>query len=221
MIRETLNMISEFGLAVVLLILLIFWIRSIIIWFKPKINDIWERALSKEEHTKQFRDNFRRRINSSLQINNCLNRILNFTNADRAFIFEFHNGGHNIAGVDFAKASNTYEALRMGVKPQMPNLQSLPLGMFAPFIKGAVNGVINKKIDDFKKEGDLSSFYALSEQGIKSIYVVGLYDEYDNPIGFVGLDYCTEDRYITKEGKIKMKQLAGKLSVMLTHNSKT
>src|SRR5574344_127052 len=37
--------------------------------------------------------------------------------ADRISIYEYHNGGKNLAGVEFKKCSNMYEAVALEVKP--------------------------------------------------------------------------------------------------------
>ena len=58
-----------------------------------------------------------------------LYHLLQVFGADRISIFEFHNGGKNLAGVEFKKCSNTYEAVSLEIKPNQKELQNLPLSL--------------------------------------------------------------------------------------------
>ena len=49
--------------------------------------------------------------------------------ADRISIYEYHNGGKNLAGVEFKKCSNMYEAVALEVKPNIKEMQNLPLSI--------------------------------------------------------------------------------------------
>lgn len=211
--EKILLLIENHGISLVLLIMFIFWL-------KPKINQIWDLAINgKNNHIESFKNNFSTNINKTLMINNCLNKILYNSGVDRVYIFEYHNGGHNIAGIDFAKASNTYEVVASGIKPQQQMLQNLPLGMFAPFIRGATDGVIDKSIEQFKEEQDYSSYETLKQQGIKRIYAVGIRDENNRPIGFIGIDICKKDKVLSDECKEHIKKIAERLSLILENKS--
>ena len=55
--------------------------------------------------------------------------ILRNFNADRVSIYEFHNGGHNLQGIEFKKTSGTYEAVELEIKPIIKEMQNLPISI--------------------------------------------------------------------------------------------
>ena len=215
MLTTILEQIEAHGLAVVLLVV-------ILLWLKPKINQLWDMQINGSKYRDDdFRNHFTASMEKTIRIQNLLNSLLVNTKADRAYIFEFHNGGHTVAGVDFTKCTNTYEVVNSGILPQIKNLQNLPIAMFILFVKMVISNKAIKiaDIEEFKELGDNGSYESLKAQGIGGIYAVGIYDDQQRPIGFIGLDYCKTCTFITATGIKRAKNLSAKLSVLLTEDA--
>ena len=51
------------------------------------------------------------------------------SDADRIAVFEYHNGGKTITGVDFKKCSNTYEAVGKRIEEKHQEYQNIPISV--------------------------------------------------------------------------------------------
>ena len=113
-------------------------------------------------------------------INNLLQVICEYYEANRAYIFEF----------DYTKdiINNTYEWCKSGVSAEIDNLQNIPIKY------------VNTWLEQFKKVGaffissldaeldpDSPTYQILDQQNIKSLIAVPLFSK-DTIIGFLGVD---------------------------------
>jgi GAF domain-containing protein len=136
-------------------------------------------------------------------------------NADRAYVFEFHNGSSNATGVPYLKLSNTYERCKYGIVPQILNLQNLPVGVGYLFIKCiALNQDICVHDIEMLRDNDPSTYMLLATQSVKSLYATGILHE-DKPVGFVGVDYCSHKHTLTSDESRLLRETAYKLCGML------
>ncbi len=112
-------------------------------------------------------------------INNSLKRIAEFVDADRCYIFD-HNPEPNTI-------SNTYEWCRTGIKPQIDELQNVPVDLAPEWWEAHQRGE-KVFVSDVKKlpEGTFRSF--LESQDIKSLLAFPLMKD-DQVFGFVGFDF--------------------------------
>lgn len=101
-----------------------------------------------------------------------------YLHSDRAYIFEFQNG----------KMSNTYEWCAQGVKPQIQNLQNIPVEMIEHWKKSfkVKENVIIENIEDIK-DINPDEYFSLKIQQIHSLIVVPLLI-HSELIGYVGVD---------------------------------
>lgn len=220
--EEVLILVDRYGLPLVVLVLGAIWLR-------PKLDrliDIVLRTFEKtttierkdEEKTRNYSENLPAYIDVAGQITRLLRDYMRDVEADRCYVFQYHNGGHNVAGLDFVKCSNTHEVVARGITPQMGNLQSLPISMFFLWNKRIVdhNFVQCADIQCFADEGDYTSYEILKNQDIKSVYVVGIYDLTNKvPLGFIGVDYCRDYYPMDDEQFERLIDLAGKVSALL------
>lgn len=160
---------------------------------------------------KKFKQNFNTVVINSQVINDLLDQTLYHLNADRIYIFQYHNGGSNIQGIPFARCSNTHERCEVGVEPHIQNYQNLPLAMYGFRNDVLANGstISIPDIEAIKKE-DKSGYNLLKSQHIKSIYVVGLYTENEQILGFLGVDYV-RDYKVLRPDQIDQLQSSAKL----------
>lgn len=143
-----------------------------------------------------------------------LYHLLQNFKCERVSIYEFHNGGKNLAGVEFKKCSNTYEAVSLETKPKIKELQNLPL---------SINPLWNKVLashDDINIEcvADLDDNFLkeyLEGQSIKTYYAV-LLESYDKtPIGFMTLEYYENSVKLTKKQYERFNEIAITISVLI------
>ena len=128
-------------------------------------------------------------VNRTTAINKTLAAMMDSTNADRAYLFQFHNGARLVSGKHYYYYSNTHEIVRPGVSSEMGGLQKLPMSLLVPtWIPLLIRG------DSFaewtRDEKHEYSKKLLEDQGIVYIAISPIMDETKSyPIGFVGIDY--------------------------------
>ena len=125
---------------------------------------------------------------SEAQINSSLELIGRYAEADRAYIFDYD--------WDKNTCSNTFEWCNEGTKPELENLQEVPLEMVPQWVATHkekqfmyVENVSKLPDGDGMKE-------ILAPQGIQTLIALPIFFE-DNIYGFVGFDYVHELRDLT------------------------
>ena len=151
----------------------------------------------KNEHTtNRIRHNelIDKRLEINSKIKNAIEAFRQKVDADRVYIFEYHNGESNLNGLPFAKVSATYEILKPGVSSYKSRLQGIPSGLILEFNQ---NLLTNKQISvpnitDYKDIDPVGNS-VLIRPDAKSFYVVLINNINGYPIGFIGMDYiCRE-----------------------------
>ena len=151
----------------------------------------------KNEHTtNRIRHNelIDKRLEINSKIKNAIEAFRQKVDADRVYIFEYHNGESNLNGLPFAKVSATYEILKPGVSSYNSRLQGIPSGLILEFNQ---NLLTNKQISvpnitDYKDIDPVGNS-VLIRPDAKSFYVALINNINGYPIGFIGMDYiCRE-----------------------------
>jgi hypothetical protein len=173
----------------ILLAILLYWNAALIndkySFFKSEV-----KAEIKQEHTNEINETIKNSIDADFRINKILNEILIRFDADRVYITLYHNGGTFPSGIPFIKATQTYEVDQRGIASKIRDYQQLPISVFAYWNKA----VVLKKIMNYYDVEDLadrdaSSYEMLREKGAKSFTMIGLYDNNDIPLGFLGIEH--------------------------------
>jgi hypothetical protein len=130
--------------------------------------------------------------------------LLNEFNADRFQVFEFHNGGKTLTGVQFKKCSNTYEAVELGIDAKSKDFQNIPIS--TNFLWNKL--ILSKEpiiISDAEelKETDKTIYEMLKSHGIGAYYSRLILDYDNKPIGFVVAEYFSR-AYIMNEEQLKL-----------------
>lgn len=143
-----------------------------------------------------------------------LYHILQTFNADRVSIYEFHNGGKNLAGIEFKKCSNTYEAVELETKPIIKEMQNLPLSMNPLWSKvlATRDDIVIPNVDNL--EDTFLKVY-LETQSIKTYYSSILLDYGNSPIGFITLEYYKNARELVQDELTEFNEIAIKISVLI------
>lgn len=170
-----------------------FVITGMVLYYMWKLTNLFYTKLERKiinDHAKDLKEKWPQTIEKNSIVHQLLYKALYEFKWDRAYIFEYHNGGHSISGIDFLKASNTFEVVNDWIQPQQILLQNLPIGMFAYWnLKILKKETICMQDIEEIKQTDLWAYQILKQQDIKSIFVIGLYDAQGHAIGFFGIDY--------------------------------
>ena len=149
-------------------------------------------------------------VKNSATMNRELDKILWKVDADRGWIYLFHNSGYDFLGQPFAKITNTNESLTPGTPSLMSIMKDVPIGSMACFIEYLLeNGEI--RIPDIRefREKDKTVYSCFNNLGIKSTYSVMLFaprveesDEFTTlngeqskegiPLGIIGVGYLKD-----------------------------
>lgn len=143
-----------------------------------------------------------------------LYHILRNFNADRVSIYEFHNGGKNLQGIEFKKCSNTYEAVELEIKPIIKEMQNLPLSMNPLWSKllATRDDITIPSVQNI--EDQFLKIY-LDTQSIKSYYSRLLLDYDKSPIGFITLEYYRNTRELNEKESDEFDDISIKISTLI------
>ena len=139
-------------------------------------------------------------------VNRALSRIGQFLSADRAYIFEFEPGEGSM--------SNTYEWCNSGIRPEIENLQKVPLEIFPMWMKtlNQHESVIIPSVKDLPESWSAER-EILEPQDIKSLIVIPMILE-NHLIGFFGLDSVKQTK-IYSSAEITILKVWGNLLASL------
>lgn len=193
------GLIADFGLSVTISAIFIFVAYKFIKNTMDQNNRLMKLLLDerKNEHTaNRIRHNelIDKRLEINSKIKNAIEAFRQKVDADRVYIFEYHNGESNLNGLPFAKVSATYEILKPGVSSYKSRLQGIPSGLILEFNQ---NLLTNKQISvpnisDYKDIDPVGNS-VLIRPDVKSFYVALINNINGYPIGFIGMDYiCRE-----------------------------
>jgi hypothetical protein len=143
-----------------------------------------------------------------------LYHILQNYGAERVSIYEFHNGGKNLAGIEFKKCSNTYEAVSLETKPIIKEMQNLPLSVNPLWSRILVTkrDIIIPSVENLE---DTYLKAHLETQSIKTYYSSILQDYDNTPIGFITLEYYHNAKSLTVEQLEEFNEIAIKISILI------
>ena len=130
-------------------------------------------------------------IKETLQNTNvytALEFLLEETNADRAYIMEFHNGEHYFSGRGQQKFSCTYEIVEQGISVECEQSQNHRVSNFHLYIKKMIeNGqYVYTDIESIEDRGFLNM---IKQKGVSALYNVPIKTLNGKIIGILGIDY--------------------------------
>lgn len=145
-------------------------------------------------------------------INRSLEKMGRFVKADRAYIFDYD--------FDENTSSNTYEWCHEGIKPEIDNLQKIPVDFIPQWVEAHKQGepfyVPDVLALEDDGEGGLRSI--LEPQGIKSLIAIPMTDRNDL-VGFVGFDSVTDYHHYTDKEK-RLLHLFGLMLINIRNRQK-
>jgi hypothetical protein len=216
--ERILKLIENYGLTLIAVILLVAWLR-------PKADEAWrvlmERASYFPPQPKLDPEETERKFEianiADDQIMAILRAVQTEFRSSRAYVFQYHNGGFNMAGGSFSRVSLTHEVVALGVQRQQQWLQRMPRTLVHAFTKMIDSGlgVFCPCIELCFMETDASTYETLRQQGIVSVYCGGLFSDRRFPMGFLGVDYCEGKVEFTDSQMDKLKIFAERIATII------
>ena len=127
--------------------------------------------------------------------------------ADRAYIYEFHNGETFYSGAHQQKFSCTYEALSNGVSSESMSLQGLRVSTFNDYIKDAL-GITSGKhfsLPDINQLDNPLIRNWLEARGIHSSYSFPIKTLNNGIVGVLCIDFTKKQTVLTKDQVLLMR----------------
>lgn len=191
--EQPLQMIEKYGvMAVGLVVVCLFawFLVKQIMKRLSKQDEIITKLLKDRQEESLTSENLGKYAHNANKIQQLIYHMLNELESDRISIFEYHNGGKTLTGVDFRKCSNTYEATQLGIQGRYKDYQNIPISTDFLWNKLLLDKEpINIPDIEILKDTDRSTYTILRSQYIKSYYS-NLILDYDNkPMGFIVVTY--------------------------------
>jgi hypothetical protein len=135
--------------------------------------------------------------------------------ADRAYVLEFHNGGHYYSGRGQQKFSCTHEIAEEGISRECDHSQEHRVSNYHDYITELINNKEFKYLD-INDVPDSSFLFLLKRSGVQSIYNVPIKTLNGKIIGILGVDFVkgAVNEFTVKQAKLinsQSKIIAGYL----------
>ncbi len=153
--------------------------------FEPLL-DLWQRNRSMEH----FRYELSTTLAIDTQITEELQRTLRLNQADRAYVFRYHNGVPAVGGVPFIFHTNTHEVIRPGVSRVISLMQRIPSSINIHMnLEFAQNRCVVMK--DLDQDTHGADYWYYQSRSAKHMVRCAFYSPQGDLLGFVGLDYLS------------------------------
>lgn len=161
-------------------------------------------------HTKEEEED-NRRVNNFIE--GQLNCLLSEEKANRAYLFAYHNGGHDITGRGFQKMSITNEMVDLNTVPIMRSYQNVPRSMFPTLYKTLVSQDVYF-IEDLEeiKESDPMSYQMFLTHGAHSVLIHAIKTMEGAVMGFLVMEYTNSDCEDFEKAKRTLEKKALRIS---------
>ena len=210
--EEVIKLISTYGLAIV--------ISGLVLFFAVKFGNILIDDFKEKRGVTTHDERVIRRNLVGAEIDALLDRMALRCNADRAYVFEFHNGNMSLGGLPFLKMTCSYEATAPGIRPEQHRRDNIPFHQVQTFVDAiyAQEYLVmdtENRTDEFKP----LVYEMLEEREIKFTVRCKITSLNGKVIGYLGLDYC-KGSAVTKETAetyvAALRETATKLGALLS-----
>ena len=219
------TLVQEFGLSIAISVIFVTVAVKFIKNTIDQNNKLMKMILDdsrKKEHV-EVSEKHKESINLRLEINKRISRLLDDFRrdyeADRVYIFEYHNGESNLNGLAFAKMSETYETLKPGFASHKIAMQGVPTGMMINLNQEVLvnEQVCIRSVSDFRRDYQDQSLLNITKYDTKSLYIKLVKNSKDYPIGFIGVDFVKEEMTEETESDLMddLEALSYKISSLL------
>ena len=146
------------------------------------------------------------------EIINALKYLKEELNADRAYVFEFHNGSYFSSGNPMQKFTCSYEVVADGVSAECHNPGEYRMSNYNDYISQIIHerDYIITNIDNMTSDPLLKAL--LTKKGVQSLYNVPIRTFSGRTIGFIGLDYVKSPRALS-DAEVNILRSAAKMII--------
>jgi hypothetical protein len=166
-------------------------------------------------------DPIRNELESAKIIDEDIEDMREYLNADRIWVSMFHNGGHFLhSNKSIQKFSIMYEASKNGVSKIAPTFTNIPVSLFLKSNEEILNSghIFISNFDD-ETQATFGLKEAATASGAKATYAVGLFDiKTEICIGTLGIDYLTTKKLTIDQKSFlieRCNRLSGYISIFL------
>jgi two-component system NtrC family sensor kinase len=199
-VKYILEQIRKTKTTVLIIILLAF----ILFYYKSLVTQVVVKKIETVDEVKKD-------INNNVLIQQMLNELMLKYNADRAYIFQFHNTIKYYDGTHRNHQSMTFEVCANGISSEANNLQNIPVSLHPMFLQNIMLNKMNYcDIHDIEEH---STKLSLLNQGIQSI-VIAPYFKDGSFVAYIGLDFV-KDKQKEEIDFQKFKQFTNEIGKIL------
>lgn len=198
-LQKMLNLQNKYGFFSIIKGLFLLFLAGYVVFFALNPKYLLERVTTIQ--TEQHDNLVRSRLAADSDIRLILSKTMHNTNADRAWLIEFHNGNKNLTtGLPFLFGSMRIEETQDSIPNVDEDYADFSLSKYKLIAKVLDEGFFYGNIKDVQSI-DKRLYYKCQSNDINEIALLTIYNE-DKPAGIVGLSFCNN--------KQMDKQLVGK-----------
>lgn len=198
-LQKMLNLQNKYGFFSIVKGLFLLFLAGYVVFFALNPKYLLERVTTIQ--TEQHDNLVRSRLAADSDIRLILSKTMHNTNADRAWLIEFHNGNKNLTtGLPFLFGSIRIEETQDSIPNVDEDYADFSLSKYKLIAKVLDEGFFYGNIKDVQSV-DKRLYYKFQSNDINEIALLTIYNE-DKPAGIVGLSFCNN--------KQMDKQLVGK-----------
>lgn len=198
-LQKMLNLQNKYGFFSIIKGLFLLFLAGYVVFFALNPKYLLERVTTIQ--TEQHDNLVRSRLAADSDIRLILSKTMHNTNADRAWLIEFHNGNKNLTtGLPFLFGSMRIEETQDSIPNVDEDYADFSLSKYKLIAKVLDEGFFYGNIKDVQSI-DKRLYYKFQSNDINEIALLTIYNE-DKPVGIVGLSFCNN--------KQMDKQLVGK-----------
>lgn len=198
-LQKMLNLQNKYGFFSIVKGLFLLFLAGYVVFFALNPKYLLERVATIQ--TEQHDNLVRSRLAADSDIRLILSKTMHNTNADRAWLIEFHNGNKNLTtGLPFLFGSMRIEETQDSISNVDEDYADFSLSKYKLIAKVLDEGFFYGNIKDVQSI-DKRLYYKFQSNDINEIALLTIYNE-DKPAGIVGLSFCNN--------KQMDKQLVGK-----------
>lgn len=199
-LQKMLNLQNKYGFFSIVKGLFLLFLAGYVVFFALNPKYLLERVTTIQ--TEQHDNLVRSRLAADSDIRLILSKTMHNTNADRAWLIEFHNGNKNLTtGLPFLFGSMRIEETQDSIPNVDEDYADFSLSKYKLIAKVLDEGFFYGNIKDDVQSVDKRLYYKFQSNDINEIALLTIYNE-DKPAGIVGLSFCNN--------KQMDKQLVGK-----------
>lgn len=198
-LQKMLNLQNKYGFFSIVKGLFLLFLAGYVVFFALNPKYLLERVTTIQ--TEQHDNLVRSRLAADSDIRLILSKTMHNTNADRAWLIEFHNGNKNLTtGLPFLFGAMRIEETQDSIPNVDEDYADFSLSKYKLIAKVLDEGFFYGNIKDVQSV-DKRLYYKFQSNDINEIALLTIYNE-DKPAGIVGLSFCNN--------KQMDKQLVGK-----------